>query len=45
MDTGEEKLEDANLIEQLRRQARRINRRAIITAVLITLLALAFPRG
>lgn len=44
MDTGEEKLTDETLVEQLRATARRINRRALITAVLITLVALAFPR-
>ena len=45
MDTGETKLVDNDLIEQLRQTARRINRRSLITAVLITLLALVFPRG
>lgn len=44
MDTGEERLDDATLIEQLRTKARRIHLRALITAVVITLLALAFPR-
>ena len=43
MDEGEESLTDQNLIEQLRDKARRINRRALITAGAITLLALAFP--
>jgi hypothetical protein len=43
MDDGEESLEDENLIEQLRVKARRINRRALITAGAITLLALLFP--
>jgi hypothetical protein len=43
MDAGEEILEDQNLIEQLRNKARRIHRRALITAAAITLLALAFP--
>jgi hypothetical protein len=36
-------MEDARLIAQLRDKARRINRRALITAVAATLLALAFP--
>lgn len=45
MDAGEEKLNDKNLIEQLRRKARQLNRRALITAVAITILALAFPRS
>jgi hypothetical protein len=43
MDAGEERLEDENLIEQLKDKARRINRRAVITAAAITLLALVFP--
>lgn len=43
MDTGEESITDENLIERLRARARAINRRAIITAALITILALAFP--
>jgi hypothetical protein len=43
MDAGEEGIVDEKLIEQLRDTARRINRRAIITAAAATLLALAFP--
>ena len=43
MDTGEETLEDQHLVAQLRDRARAINRRALITAALITALALAFP--
>jgi hypothetical protein len=43
MDTGEVQLEDERLIEQLRDQARRIHRRALITAVAVTVLALVFP--
>lgn len=43
MDTGEERVVDEQLIEQLRDQARRINRRALVTALAITILALAFP--
>jgi hypothetical protein len=43
MDDGEESLSDANLIEQLRVKARALNRRAIITALAATILALAFP--
>jgi Trk-type K+ transport system membrane component len=45
MDAGEEKVEDENLTEQLRAKARSINRRALITAIAITILALAFPRN
>jgi hypothetical protein len=43
MDAGEESLEDENLIAELRAKARRINRRALVTAGAITLLALLFP--
>ena len=43
MDAGEEKLDDDNLIEQLRGKSRRIHRRALVTAIAITLVALAFP--
>ena len=43
MDAGEERIADEGLAGQLRLKARSINRRALITAILITLLALAFP--
>jgi len=43
MDAGEEKLDDEKLIERLRAKSRRINRRALITAAVITLLTLIFP--
>jgi hypothetical protein len=43
MDSGEVSLEDEAAIGQLRAIARRINRRAVYTAVIITLVALAFP--
>jgi hypothetical protein len=43
MDTGEESMSDPQLIEQLRDKARRINRRAMMTAFAATLLALVFP--
>jgi len=43
MDTGEEKIEDEGLIQQLRGKARQINRRAIITALVVTVVALVFP--
>lgn len=45
LDTGEEKLEDDNLIEQLRARSRGIHLRALVTAIAITLLTLVFPRG
>lgn len=43
LDAGEERLTDANLAEELRGKARRINRRALVTAAATALLALAFP--
>jgi hypothetical protein len=43
MDAGEETLDDEDLIGQLRLKARSINRRALLTAVTITLVALVFP--
>ncbi|HEX8475920.1 MAG TPA: hypothetical protein VF666_17980 [Pyrinomonadaceae bacterium] len=43
MDTCEEPIDDENLIRQLRDKARQIHRRALVTAVVITLLALVFP--
>jgi hypothetical protein len=43
MDTGEQALDDEDKIAQLRATARRIHRRALITALLITLVTLAFP--
>jgi len=43
MDAGEEPVEDEDLIEESRDKARRIQRRALITAAAITVLALVFP--
>ena len=43
LDTSEESVGDENLIKQLRGKARRINRQALVTAVIITLVALVFP--
>ena len=43
MDAGEEEIEVEETAARLRDKARRINRRALITAALITLLTLAFP--
>jgi hypothetical protein len=43
LDTGEETISDQNLIAKLRDRARSINRRALITAGLITALTFAFP--
>ncbi|HEY8187608.1 MAG TPA: hypothetical protein VIF64_16165 [Pyrinomonadaceae bacterium] len=45
LDAGETKLFDDDLIKQLRHKARVINRRSLITAAVITLLALVFPQG
>ena len=43
LDAGEEKIEDERMVERLRAASRRINRRALITAAIITLLTLVFP--
>jgi hypothetical protein len=43
MDVGEAELEDEKMIERLRENARKINRRALVTAVLITLVVIIFP--
>jgi hypothetical protein len=43
MDTGEESVEDKTIIQQLRATARKIHRRALITAIVVTIVALAFP--
>lgn len=43
MDTGEEKMDDEGLIKKLREKARKLNRRALITAIIVTLVALVFP--
>jgi hypothetical protein len=45
LDAGETKLFNDDLIKQLRHKARVINRRSLITAAVITLLALVFPQG
>jgi hypothetical protein len=43
MGAGEEPLRDERAAEELRAKARRINRRALLTAAAATLVALAFP--
>ncbi|MFL6282178.1 MAG: hypothetical protein ACJ74Q_03315 [Pyrinomonadaceae bacterium] len=43
MDDGEVSIEDESAARELRDKARRINRRAILVAALVTLVALAFP--
>jgi len=43
MDAGEEAIADDDLIEHLRDRARTINRRALFTAAIITIVALIFP--
>jgi hypothetical protein len=43
MDAGEEKIEDDREVRRLRRTAGKIHRRALITAAVVTLVALAFP--
>ncbi|HZI20475.1 MAG TPA: hypothetical protein VEY09_17970 [Pyrinomonadaceae bacterium] len=43
LDAGEEEIADHSTAERLRETARRIHRRALLTAVAITLVAVAFP--
>jgi hypothetical protein len=43
MDAGEEKIEDAGVVARLRDKARRIHLRALVTAVVVTLVTLVFP--
>ncbi|HMF57583.1 MAG TPA: hypothetical protein VK619_14670 [Pyrinomonadaceae bacterium] len=43
MDEGEETVEDRDEAEGLRMNARRINMRAFVIAIVVTLVALAFP--
>ena len=43
MDEGERAVEDEDTASELRDKARRINRRAILLAAIVTLVALAFP--
>jgi hypothetical protein len=44
MGAGEERIEDESLIARLRDKARRIHRRALLTAAAITLVVFAFPK-
>ena len=43
MDAGEESIEDKTIIERLRATSRKIHQRSLITAIVITIVALAFP--
>jgi hypothetical protein len=43
MDAGEESIEDELEVKELRHTAGRIHRRALITAIIVTAVALAFP--
>jgi hypothetical protein len=43
LDSGEERVANAKLETQLRETARRINRRALLTAVAITIVTIVFP--
>jgi len=45
MDAGEEKIADESLITQLRSTAASVHRRALITAIVVALVALAFPHA
>ena len=43
MDDGEVPVEDEGIARELREKARHINRRAMLVAAIVTLVALAFP--
>jgi hypothetical protein len=43
MDAGEESIEDPELVETLRRKSARIHRRALFTAIAITIVTLLYP--
>ena len=43
LDACEESIDDKSAVEQLRLQARRIQRRALILALVLTLITIAFP--
>ena len=43
MDAGEENITDKGVVQRLRLQARRVHRRALILAVVLTLITIAFP--
>lgn len=45
LDTGEEQIEDAKLVAQLKARARSIHLRSLITALIITLLTFVFPQA
>lgn len=45
MDAGEEGIDEEGVKAQLRAKARRIHLRALITALVITLLAFIFPKS
>ena len=45
MDAGEKDIDEEGLKAKLRDKARRIHRRALITALVITLLAFIFPKS
>jgi hypothetical protein len=45
MDSGETEIIDKRTRKALREKARQINRRALMTAAIVTLVALAFPTG
>ncbi len=43
MDQGEEKIEDAAELRRLRQQARRVHRKALVLAGVLTVVAVALP--
>ena len=44
MDAGEEKIADESAAAELRDRAKRINRQSLMTALIVALVALAFPK-
>lgn len=44
MDEGEESITDERVAAELRDRAKRINRQSLMTAIIVTLVALAFPK-
>lgn len=43
MDTGEEKIDDPDLVEQLKTQAKKVYREALALTIVITILLLVLP--
>lgn len=45
MDEGDETIEDADVLAQVRRQARKVLIRALVSSLLLTAVALALPES